>query len=392
MRRGWHITGKALPALLFWLFNMSCQRASFMQGAHLLAIGREGQLHFLDIDAGKIIKTITPEANLRHAAISFDPRLRFAYLTARDGKLLRINLSSLAIDATIAAGSNAIGQAVAADGSAIAVSSYKPGQVVLVDPETFSIKQTIPAVLVDGSQSRVTGLVDAPGGRFICSLMDGSEAMLLEPDAGKSGAYTTNLIKLAAAGPFDALISRNGRHYIAGHQDGSFSVLDLEDLSLKAIKPPQAGPEAPSKMMHLESWADNGRTMLLPVPGQKRLLVLDSKTFAIKKTIELPAHSVYTINRPYSTETYITFAGDGFDDRIMVVNQEDGQLRGWINDAGKKIYHLTFTPRGDRALVASNETNEINIIDTTNRTIVKRISVKSPAGLFGIWRAFEGGL
>jgi len=377
-----------LPLLSVALFcHLACQDSP--DGAQLLVIEREsGRIVFLSPYDGQIKKSIDTGANLRHASMSFDPALRWAFVTTRTGELLRIDLTRRAVDGRLSVGSNAIGQAIAADGRVVAVSGYEPGQIALVDPILFHITQTFAARTKTGKLSRVTGLVDAPGNRFIASLMDSDEAMVLEK---RGDDYHVRMIPLAAAGPFDALINRRGSDYIAAHQDGSTSILDLQTYKVHKLEAPKHDGEPPAKMMHLESWADNGSTLLLPVPGQRKLRLLDSRTFAILRTIELPAHALYVMNRPFSTETYVTLTGKGYDGTVLILDQFSGEEIHRFQ-AGKKIYHLAFMPRGQRAFFASNETNEIVHWDTTSRTIVQRTPAASPAGIFGIWRAFEGGL
>ena len=61
-------------------------------------------------------------------------------------------------------------------------------------------------------------------------------------------------------------------------------------------------------------------------------------------------------------------------------------------DAGKRIYHMGFTPRGDMAFISSNLTNELIVMDAKSYRILHRVPVESPSGIFGVWRAFQTGL
>ncbi|MDH5655013.1 MAG: protein nirF, partial [Spirochaetia bacterium] len=90
-------------------------------------------------------------------------------------------------------------------------------------------------------------------------------------------------------------------------------------------------------------------------------------------------------------EVWVTFSGDDHDGKVQIIDLMTMKSSSVI-DAGKRIYHLVFTPRGDRAILSSNESNEVVILDAMNYDILKKISVHSPSGIFGIWRAFQIGL
>ena len=73
------------------------------------------------------------------------------------------------------------------DGRLIAVGNYEPGGVKVFDAETLELVADIPATpLADGSRnSRVVGVLDAPGRRFIYSLFDTNETRLLDFSRGR---------------------------------------------------------------------------------------------------------------------------------------------------------------------------------------------------------------
>src|SRR3546814_16068944 len=98
----------------------------------------------------------------------------------------------------------------------IAVSNYEPGGVKVFDAKTLEPIADIPATpLPDGQKrSRVVGLVDAPGQRFVFSLFDTGEIWT----ADFSQSQTPRIERFTAIGrqPYDALITPDGRYYMAG--------------------------------------------------------------------------------------------------------------------------------------------------------------------------------
>ena len=121
---------------------------------------------------------------------------------------------------------NSIGGAISQDGRLVAVSNYEPGGVKVFRTDDLSLVADIPALYGDGQRSKVIGLVDAPGHRFVFSLWDAGEIWIADFSAGDQPVIS----RFADIGrnPYDALITPDGRHYIAGlfGEDG-LAMLDL---------------------------------------------------------------------------------------------------------------------------------------------------------------------
>jgi protein NirF len=110
--------------------------------------------------------------DLSHASLVFSRDGRYAYVFGRDGALTRIDLLTRRITAREQQAGNSIGGAISADGTLVAAQNYTPGGVKVFDAETLALRADIPALTADGQRSRVVGLADLPGGRFIYSLFD----------------------------------------------------------------------------------------------------------------------------------------------------------------------------------------------------------------------------
>ena len=114
--------------------------------------------------------------DLSHASVVYSRDARYAYVFGRDGGLTKIDLLRGRIEKRIVQAGNAIGGAISQDGRLIAVSNYEPGGVKIFTADTLELLADIPAGSGDSQRrSKVVGLVDAPGDRFVFSLYDARE-------------------------------------------------------------------------------------------------------------------------------------------------------------------------------------------------------------------------
>jgi protein NirF len=114
--------------------------------------------------------------DLSHASAVYSRDARYAYVFGRDGGLTKVDLLRGRIDKRVVQAGNAIGGAISQDGRLIAVSNYEPGGVKVFAADTLALLADIPAGSGDSQRrSKVVGLVDAPGNRFVFSLWDAGE-------------------------------------------------------------------------------------------------------------------------------------------------------------------------------------------------------------------------
>lgn len=371
-------------------------------GSRVFVVERASQsIAVIDYRREILIKKIPVSGDLRHASMVFDADLKYGYLAVKSGHLIRINLETLEEENTLKTSKNSIGLAISQDSKTIAISEYKPGGITLIDVQKWEIKGFIPAEVRYREKqiiSRVTGMVDGPKNSFLCALMDADEIWYLQPDSNakkRNFGYKIQKLKTPLSQPFDALISPDSRFYITGHISSRYaSLLDLQKNELQTTRLPLLGTDktwkAPPKMPHMESWAVAKNNIFMPVSGEKKLAVIDMKTMKNKKTLQLPGFPVYGVARPDQKEIWLTFSGKN-DGDIQILDTSSGKLIKQIH-AGKRIYHIAMTPKGDRVLVASNGTNDFIIYDTNSYKELKRIRLNSPSGIFGVWRAFQTGL
>ncbi|MFO0552699.1 MAG: cytochrome D1 domain-containing protein [Polyangiaceae bacterium] len=334
-------------------------------------------------------------ADLQHATMTFSPNLRWGFLATRGGKLYRIDLTTDQVDAEVATSSNSIDNAISHDGKTIAVAEYVPGGVSIVDAESMQVRAHHEAT-VGGASSRVTGMVDAPGNRFVCVLIEGKEIWIL--DASKPDAPIIHRIPSGEGMPYDAMITPDGRYYVVGKLDAAkVAVLDLAhpESGVREVLLEDAEMfrkrNTPAKLPHMASWAVAGDNVFVPLVGEERLAVLDAKTFAYVTSVPLRGHPVYAVRAPSEREIWVSFSGEEDDPYIDVIDTSTLAVTHSIN-VGKRVYHFDFTPRGSYVVATANGADSLVLVDASTYEVVDRETLPSPSGVFGVWRAFRLGL
>ena len=360
------------------------------------------QVQIVNHSSNSMLSEIDGLGDLSHASIVYSRDQRFAYVFARDGGLTKIDMLKDKIAKRIIQSGNSIGGAISQDGKLIAVSNYTPGGVKVFNSDTLALVATIDSSVLsakprneDGTpvRSKVVGLVDAPGQRFVFSLFDSNEIWIA--DFSQAEMQLTKFENIGLA-PYDGLISPDGRYYIAGlfGEDG-LALLDLWHTE-KGVRRILANygkgdKKLPVyKMPHLEGWAMAGDYAFLPAVGKHSVLVVDTKTWL--QVAEIPAHSqpIFVMAQPDNRQIWVNFA---FPDNntIQVFNTETFELVKTLTP-GPAVLHMEFTPRGENVWISVRDSNEVHVYDTATQTLIDKLSVKSPSGIFFTNRAHQIGL
>ena len=272
-----------------------------------------GSIQIIDTTHRRKLARVTGLGDLSHASAVFSRDGRFAFIFGRDGGLSKIDLLTQSLVKRIVQAGNSIGGAISDDGRLVAVSNYKPGGVRFFDTESLEPVAHIPAVYgADGALSKVVGLVDAPGRRFAFTLYDAGEIWLVHYPLG--GVPKVTKFKAIGELPYDALITGDGRHYIAGlfGEDG-LAHIDLWDEVPKVrriLDNYGRGEEKLPvyKMPHLEGWARAGDKIFLPAIGRHELLVIDAVSFEEIGRIPVHGQPIFAIARPDGRQVWVNFA------------------------------------------------------------------------------------
>jgi len=354
-----------------------------------------GQVLVVETTTRSRIAEVGDLGDLSHASVVFSRDGRYAYVFGRDGGLSKIDMLRNRRAARIVQSGNSIGGAISQDGRLIAVSNYDPGGVKVFSADTLQLIADLPATPVkDGKRSKVVGLVDAPGQRFVFSLFDTGEIWV----ADFSDTANPGITKFTNVGrqPYDALISPDGRYYIAGlfGEDG-LAKLDLWHIE-KGVTRILANygrgeKKLPVyKMPHLEGWAMAGNYAFLPAVGHHEVLVVDRHTWREAARIPVHGQPVFVMARPDEREVWVNFAHPR-NDVVQVIDVVSLKIKQELAP-GKAVMHMEFTPRGEQVWVSVRDQDRVVVYDTRTYKPITNLQAKKPSGIFFTARANKIGL
>ena len=327
--------------------------------------------------------------DLSHASLVFSRDGRYAYVFGRDGALTRIDLLTRRITAREQQAGNSIGGAISADGTLVAAQNYTPGGVKVFDAETLALRADIPALTADGQRSRVVGLADLPGGRFIYSLFD-ADAICIADCTDPTRPRVTRIDGIGRQ-PYDALVTPNGRHYIAGlfGEDGLALVDTWADQPVaRRILAGYGRGQQPLpvfKMPHLRGWAVAGRHAYLPAIGRHEVLVVDTATWEEVGRIPVAGQPVFVMARPDGRQVWVNFAVPDYH-RVQVIDTVAQRVAATLQP-GKAVMHMEFTPRGESVWISCRDDDKVVVLDTATLAAQASLPARAPSGIFFTARA-----
>lgn len=348
-----------------------------------------GSLALINTSSRSLLATISGLGDLSHASVVFSRDGASAYVFGRDGGLTKVNLLTRRIETRIMQAGNSIGGAISSDGSLVAAQNYKPGGVKVFNAKTLELVADIPAEYAPGKLSRVVGLVDLPGQRFAFSLFDGDSIWIADLSAPAQPVIT----RLEGIGhqPYDALVTPDGRYYIAGlfGEDG-LALVDLWEPIPKArrILSGYGKGEAALpvfKMPHLRGWSVAGRYAYLPAIGHHEVLVVDTLTWLEVARIPVAGQPVFVMARPDGRQVWVNFAVPDYD-RVQVIDTLTQKIVRTLSP-GKAVLHMEFTPRGESVWISARDADHVAVIDTQTFATQATLPVAAPSGIFFTSRA-----
>ena len=378
---------------LFLLITESHARGSGDLG---IVIERaNGSVQVIETSTNTSLGRIDGLGDLSHASAVYSRDSRYAYVFGRDGGLTKVDILSMKIDKRVIQAGNSIGGAISQDGRLVAVSNYEPGGVKIFDAGTLELVADIPAVYGNDKQlSKVIGLVDAPGHKFIFSLWDAGEIWVT--DMSNTAKPEIRKFKDIGRNPYDALITPDGRYYIAGlfGEDG-MALLDLWNLDagVKRIldnygKGEQKLPVY--KMPHLEGWAIAGNFAFVPAIGRHEVLVIDTTSWKEAGRIKVHGQPVFVMARPDGRNIWVNFAVPD-NDTLQVIDTQTLNIVKTLKP-GKGVLHMEFEPRGEEVWASVRDEDRLAVFDTETFEQVSSIAAEKPSGIFLTYRAHRTGL
>ena len=337
-----------------------------------------GRVMLIETSGRTALGRVEGLGDLSHAAAVFSRDGRYAYVFGRDGGLTKVDLLGARIERRVIQAGNSIGGAISQDGRIVAVANYTPGCIRLFDARTLEPLAEVP------TGSKVVGIADAPGNRFVFSLFEAGEIWIVDASDPRKPAVQ----RIAGIGkqPYDGFITPNGRHYIAG-------LFGEDGLALVDMWNPEAGarrilggygrgeePLPVYKMPHLRGWAVAGRYIFLPAIGRHEVLVLDSVTWTEAGRIAVHGQPVFAIAQPGARRVWVNFAFPN-NGVVQVIDVADMKVVKELKP-GRAVLHMEFTPRGEQAWISSRDDGRVVVYDAASFAELARLPAESPSGIF----------
>jgi protein NirF len=349
-----------------------------------------GSVQIVETTGDTALGRVEGLGDLSHASSVFSRDGRFAFVFGRDGGLTKVDLLERRIANRIVQAGNSIGGAISDDGSLVAVANYEPGGVKVFDAGTLAPVADIPsAMLDDGKRAKVVGLEDTTGRRFAFSLYEAGQTWLA--DLGDPGHPKVERFENVGRLPYDALVTPDGRYYVAGlfGEDG-LTLIDLwhpEKGATRILAGYGKGEEPLPvyKMPHLEGWAEAGDLLFLPAIGRHELLVVDRRDWREVGRIPVHGQPVFAEARPDGRQVWVNFAHP-LNDVVQVIDVPTLAVVATLNP-GKAVLHLEFTPRGEQVWISARDSDEVVVLDTVTLAVKARIKADKPSGIFFTARA-----
>ena len=386
-----------LPAVLFWPLHSTARGTGDLG----IVIERaDGSVQVVETSTNSSLGRIEGLGDLSHASAVYSRDEQYAYIFGRDGGLTKIDIVNKKIVKRVMQSGNSIGGAISQDGSLVAVSNYKPGGVKVFNAETLELVADIPATYgLHDQQSKVIGLVDAPGQKFVFSLWDAGEIWVADfsnPDKSRLAKPKIKKFKDIGLNPYDALITPDGRYYIAGlfGEDG-MALLDLWNLDagVKRILDGYGKGEKKLpvyKMPHLEGWAIAGHFAFVPAVGRHEVLVINTLDWTEAGRIKVHGQPVFVMARPDGRNIWVNFAVPN-NNTLQVIDTQSLNIIKTLTP-GKGVLHMEFEPRGEQVWASVRDEDRLAVFNTETFEQLISLEAKKPSGIFFTSRAHRIGL
>ncbi len=352
-----------------------------------------GSLLEVNTSRPSVLRRIEGLGDLSHASMVFSRNERYAFVFGRDGGLTKIDMLTGAIVKRVIQSGNSIGGAISQDGRIVAAANYTPGGVKFFDADSLELLSEI------ATDSKVVGLEDSTDNRFAFSLWENpkGEGEIWVADLSED-PRKPRITKFPNIGkqPYDALISPDGRWYVAGlFGEKGLAVLDMwhPERGVRRVMEDYGrdDPKLPVyKMPHLETWAMVGNLAFIPGVGRHEVVIVDVSTWKQVGTIPVAGQPVFVIARPDGRHLWVNFAFPHYD-QVQVIDVEARQIVKTLQP-GKAVLHMEFTPRGESVWLSVRDANRIDIHRTRDFAKTGEFPAQAPSGIFFTPRAHRFGL
>ncbi|TVO62503.1 cytochrome D1 domain-containing protein [Denitromonas ohlonensis] len=368
-----------------------CAQTPVLRGTGDLGVVIEratGSVQVVEHSGRTSLGSVPGLGDLSHAHVTYSRDARYAFVFGRDGGLTKVDLLTRTIVKRVIQAGNSIGGSVSQDGRLVVAQNYQPGGIKAFDADTLELVSEVPAEYAPGKFSKVVGLADVPGQKFVYALFDAGEIWVTDfsdPKHPKTTRFP------AGQQPYDGLVTPDGRYFMAGlfGEDG-IALLDLWHLEKGARKILDGYGRGEEKlpvykMPHLRGWAMAGGFAFLPAIGRHEVLVVDTKTWTEAARVPVKGQPVFVMARPDGRQVWVNFA---FPDNgwVQVIDTPTREVIKTLAP-GKAVLHMEFTPRGDNVWVSARDDNRVTVFDTDTFEVRKTLPATAPSGIFFSHRA-----
>jgi len=382
---------RTLLALVIAMLVGGCAHRGDVRGTADLGVVIErasGTVAVVDTSTRSVLGEVAGLGDLSHAHVTYSRDGRYAFVFGRDGGLTKVDLLTRSIARRVIQAGNSIGCSISQDGRLVVAQNYEPGGIKAFDAETLELVSEVPAEYAPGKYSRVVGLADVPGKKFVYALFDAGEIWVTDfsdPRKPVTQRYP------AGKQPYDGLVTPDGRYFLAGlfGEDG-IALLDLwqPEKGVRRILDGYGRGEEKLpvyKMPHLRGWAIAGDRAYLPAVGHHEVLVVDTRSWKEVGRIAVKGQPVFVMARPDGRQVWVNFA---FPDNgwVNVIDTLDGKVIATLAP-GKAVLHMEFTPRGEAVWLSARDDNRVRIIDPQDFTTLNDLTLPAPSGIFFTNRA-----
>ena len=321
--------------------------------------------------------------DLSHAHITYSRDGRYGYVFGRDGGLSKVDLLQQVPVHRIIQSGNAIGGAISQDGKLIVVQNYEPGGIKVFDADTLALISEVPSYYAPNKRAKVVGLADLPNQQFAYSLFEAGEIWLT--DLSDPSRPTTRRFA-AGRQPYDAMVTPDGRYYIAGlFGEDALAMMDLwnpENGVQKILQGYGRGETTLPvyKMPHLRGWSLAGQDLFLPAIGRHEVLVASTVNWQEKTRIPVHGQPVFVMAQPDGRQVWVNFAFPD-NDKVQVIDVATLEVVQTL-DVGKAVLHMEFTPRGEAVWISARDDNKVSVYDTHNFKRLDSLDIQHPSGVF----------
>ena len=349
-----------------------------------------GRVQVVDTTARRSLGAVEGLGDLSHAHAVYSRDARYAYVFGRDGGLSKVDLLTRRVERRVVQAGNSIGGSISQDGRYVVAQNYDPGGVKVFDAATLALVADVPASYgEEGKRSKVVGLADVPGNRFVFALYDAGEIWVMDLADPRQPVLTK--YRDIGRQPYDGLVTPDGRYYLAGlfGEDG-IALLDLwhPEQGVRRILGGYGKGEDKLpvyKMPHLRGWAVAGRYAYLPAIGRHEVLVVDTGTWQEVGRIPVQGQPVFVMARPDGRQVWVNFAFPDNGAAQVIDTLEQKVVRTLT--PGKAVLHLEFTPRGEAVWLSARDDNRVLVYDTASFAVLADLPADSPSGIFFSARA-----